>query len=715
MKPHNYIFLFFVFFIEGHVLLAQKNAGIFYSTLYAKEGVYNRQNYFGDKAEYHFFKDVNGDGKDDAIAVYASAPGVDPGSVMVALSNGTIFKESKHLLTHAYQLGFVYPLMGDINGDGKTDLVYVDFFHQRLNVAYSNGANFDTSIEYQLKTNREQINESYLSDFNGDGKEDFIFYVPKTENTGKWYVCYSEGTNFSNAVSILDDNNLKSHQRFWGDVNGDQCSDLIIFNNVSKTWSVAISDGNKLQTPNIWLTDFNNEQEAIYKIYDLDKDGKDDLVIWNKLSHKDMLNMKFSEKKGIGKGGDCDWWVAYSNNEKFASPKKYIKNHLLPFYKGNTPPSELGLIGTMDGNISVSMVLSHGKWLGVDYPGKNKVADPILIDTWEVWGHDFVPEGGTYDTGNPKVSEKHMKLIKKAGFTYVTMDITNGGIGWVNKRAKTFMNTVNNSNKKLKNNNKLYLNIALGKTRGIKGKEAFFNKLNLECKNAWEEFYLPFKESWYYLHGKPVLVHMVSTGLDYIDDLETWQGDRTFIDRFTNRWMSGKNNAEKITNQPFYGWKIPSINPYHKEMMPLMPMFKNLSFFVPSLGGDMYRKHWMRVLKYQPESIWLNSWNDVEYSGIEPSQIILDQFVSHPKMEAWTDLHGNRMDDFLYIMTCQYMKIYREGNIYENTYLEEDNAAEKKVLKATKKGFIEVDGYPKMAPVLLVPKGFVKQFKGKVL
>jgi len=60
--------------------------------------------------------------------------------------------------------------------------------------------------------------------------------------------------------------------------------------------------------------------------------------------------------------------VAYSDGKKFSSPKTYITNHLLPRYKGNTPPSEFGIIGSLDGETSVSMVISHGKWLGVDFP-----------------------------------------------------------------------------------------------------------------------------------------------------------------------------------------------------------------------------------------------------------------------------------------------------------------------------------------------------------
>ena len=69
----NYLFLLlFLFCINAY---SQKNSGIFYSTLFTKEGVYLRNDDFGNNADYVFFCDVNGDALDDGVAYYPNEMG----------------------------------------------------------------------------------------------------------------------------------------------------------------------------------------------------------------------------------------------------------------------------------------------------------------------------------------------------------------------------------------------------------------------------------------------------------------------------------------------------------------------------------------------------------------------------------------------------------------------------------------------------------------
>ena len=69
MKISNYRIFYF---LSGLLLLAnsarsQKNSGIFYSTLFAKEYAIKRIVNFGVNSRYTFLKNINGDGSDAAV------------------------------------------------------------------------------------------------------------------------------------------------------------------------------------------------------------------------------------------------------------------------------------------------------------------------------------------------------------------------------------------------------------------------------------------------------------------------------------------------------------------------------------------------------------------------------------------------------------------------------------------------------------------------
>ena len=103
-------------------------------------------------------------------------------------------------------------------------------------------------------------------------------------------------------------------------------------------------------------------------------------------------------------------------------------------------------------------------------------------------------------------------------------------------------------------------------------------------------------------------------------------------------------------------------------------------------------------------TIWLNSPNDPPW--LQPY---------NPDIQApWNDYYGQRMDDFYWLMTRQYNRLFMYKELFKNSYLQECQSDSIYVVKDS-----SIDYYgktnPHMAPVLVVPQGFISNFKGTVI
>lgn len=143
------------------------------SDLFAGE-MMEAQNVNWAGTHYKGFADFNGNG---ALDFWYVEPNTR--NVMVQLSNGAGLKAPILWATHTYNNWFNEKWKGfaDINGDGKSDLWYVDYDNYNLIVKFSNGVNgfFDAVIATSIAWDRKHIhpNSSGMADFNGDGRNDF--------------------------------------------------------------------------------------------------------------------------------------------------------------------------------------------------------------------------------------------------------------------------------------------------------------------------------------------------------------------------------------------------------------------------------------------------------------------------------------------------------------------------------------------------------------
>jgi hypothetical protein len=205
-----------------------------------------------------FVEDVNGDGKKDIVGfgndgVYvslATGSGFAAKTLWVAgysYSNGR-WRSDKHLR-----------LLGDVNGDGKKDIV--GFGDAGIYMSLSTGSGFSGATFFDNfgydQGWRIEKHPRFLADVNGDGRQDIVAFG----DAGVW-TDLSTGSNFGQTASfVLPDFGynqawrVEKHPRFLADVNGDGRQDIVGFGDAGVYMSLS-TGSNFGQTANFVLDDF---------------------------------------------------------------------------------------------------------------------------------------------------------------------------------------------------------------------------------------------------------------------------------------------------------------------------------------------------------------------------------------------------------------------------------------------------------------------------
>jgi hypothetical protein len=205
-----------------------------------------------DLRETPYVGDFNGDGKTDLITFARDNPSAF-GDVYVSLSLGTSFEAVSTKWHDFFAISTAEQVViGDYNGDGKDDVgTWLSSTSRQFYVALSQGNGMGTAAVWANSIGTNPSDLLFAGDVNGDGKKDLIAFA-RTE--GKVYVAISNGVAFGAPTVWHSFFAVSTYERpRVADVNGDGRADIVTFASDSPTAFgdvyVAVSNGTQFVNP----------------------------------------------------------------------------------------------------------------------------------------------------------------------------------------------------------------------------------------------------------------------------------------------------------------------------------------------------------------------------------------------------------------------------------------------------------------------------------
>jgi hypothetical protein len=258
---------------------------------------------------YQVSGNFTGDGRKDIAEVY-----YDPSRGLEVLTeqaraDGTYAPAVRSILGDGPTVLSNPVLTGDVNGDGRTDLIFTfessDGLHIRTAESKGDGS-FAPTVETVLGDGSAVLSNPVLTgDVNGDGRTDLIFhwYDPVKGLTMRTAEGRSDGSFAPTVQTVLGDGSaVLSNPVLTGDVNGDGRTDLIFTFESSDGLHIRTAeskgDGSFAPTVQTVLGDGSAVLSNPVLTGDVNGDGRTDLIFTFESS--DGLHIRTAESKGDG-------------------------------------------------------------------------------------------------------------------------------------------------------------------------------------------------------------------------------------------------------------------------------------------------------------------------------------------------------------------------------------------------------------------------------